>query len=237
MRRNSSLIGVLICCVFVAACSIISGNRTAEEWLELVHAGMIAEDDFRFSGSVVMGFDEGVALAPFAFEGQIEKHKQIAMHAQQSSSFVHNPVNDLDFIVENIEHAEIIHNGLDEEKEKNIVVISVEVKPEAATERWKNQLQQELNNVSLQVLSTAQKDRQLVEALKKEVERSEQELERLLEQLKVKTHYEITIDTTRIVALHMNEQVNMTYVKEGAEVKEYRKSNITFDLTPDEVIR
>lgn len=237
MRKNSSLAGMLICCVIVAACSMISGNRSAEEWLSLVHSGMIAEDDFRFSGSVVMGFEEGNALAPFAFEGEIEKHKQIAMHAEQSSSFVHNPVNELDFIVDNIAQAEIVSNNSNESAEGNIVVVAVDVIPEAATTRWKDQLRQELSNVSLQALTAAKDQNKHLLLVQQEVESSQQELEQLLKQLEVTAHYEITIDPVRAVALQMKEHVNMNYVKEGSAIKEYRKSNITFDLSPDEVIR
>ncbi|GIP14449.1 hypothetical protein J40TS1_00910 [Paenibacillus montaniterrae] len=237
MRKNSSLAGMLICCVIVAACSMVTGNRSAEQWLSLVRSGMIAEDNFRFSGSVVMGFEDGVALAPFAFQGEIEAHKQIALHAEQSSSFVHNPVNELEFIADHAEQSEIVYNGLDESKERNIVVLNVKLNEQAVTERWKDQLQQELNNVSLQAIASAKEEGKHLALVQQEADHAQRELEQMLQQLKVSAQYEITIDTVRAVELEMKELVNMNYMKDGAMIKEYRKSNITFDLTPDQVVR
>lgn len=233
MRR----IGILFICLIVAGCGIITGNRTAEQWLSLVYSGMIAEDDFHFSGSVVMGYDEGVALEPFAFNGEIEKHKQIALHADQSSSFVHNPIDELKFIVNNYEKAEIMYEGLDESNTRNIVVITAEVASESASERWKNQLQQELDNVTLQALTAAKEQGKHLVLIEQEIDKAQAELRQLLEQLEVSESVEITIDKLRAVALNMKENVIMNYVKDGRNVKEYRKSNVTFDLTPTEVIR
>jgi len=237
MRKNSSLIGMLACCVIIAACSIVTGNRTAEDWLELVHAGMVAEDDFRFSGTVVMGFEDGVALNPFAFEGEIEKHKQIALYAEQSNSFVNNPVNEMDFIAQNYSEAIVAYNGLDESEQNNIVVLDVTVDSNAATARWKELLKQELSNVTLEALTNAKDQNKHLALIQQEVDRSQQELEQLLKQLEVGMKVEITIDPTRIVPLQINENISMDYIKDGINIKEFRKSKIKFDLTPDQVVR
>lgn len=237
MRKNSSLIGMFACCLIIAACSIVTGNRSAEEWLDLVHAGMVAEDDFRFSGTVVMGFEDGVALNPFAFEGEIEKHKQIALYAEQSNSFVNNPVNEMDFIAQNYSEAEVTYNGLDESQQNNIVVLAVTVDQKAATARWKELLKQELSNVTMEALTSAKDQNKHLVLIQQEVDRSQQELEEMLKQLNVAMKVEITIDPTRIVPLQMNEHVTMDYMKDEIKIKEFRKSNIKFDLSPDQVVR
>ncbi|MFC6331287.1 hypothetical protein ACFP56_01515 [Paenibacillus septentrionalis] len=237
MRKNSSLIGVLACCVIIAACSIVTGNRTAEQWLELLQAGVVAEDNFRFSGTVVMGFEDGLALTPFAFNGEIEEHKQIALHAEQSSSLVHNPVNEIEFIAQHYKEAEITHNGLDEAHASNIVVLQVQVDEKAATERWKELLKQELSNVGLEALTSAKEQNKHLALVQQEIDRSQRELEEMLNKLNVEMQVELTIDPSRIVPLQMNENITMKYVKDGMDIHEFRKSNIKFDLSPDEVVR
>lgn len=237
MRKNSSLIGMLACCVIIAACSIVTGNRSAEDWLDLVNAGMIAEDDFRFSGTVVMGFEDGVALNPFAFEGEIEKHKQIALFAEQSNSFVSNPVNEMDFIARNYSEATIAYSGLDESEQNNIVVLDVTIDPNAATARWKERLKQELSNVALEALTNAKDQNKHLALIQQEVDRSQQELEDMLKQLGVAMKSEITIDPSRIVPLQMKEHITMDYVKDGRKIKEFRKSTVKFDLSPNQMVR
>jgi len=237
MRKNSSLIGMLACCVIIAACSIVTGNRSAEDWLELVNAGMIAEDDFRFSGTVVMGFEDGVALNPFAFEGEIEKHKQIALYAEQSNSFVSNPVNEMDFIARNYSEATIAYSGLDASGQNNIVVLDVTIDPNAATARWKERLKQELSNVALEALTNAKDQNKHLALIQQEVDRSQQELEDMLKQLGVAMKSEITIDPSRIVPLQMKEHITMDYVKDGRSIKEFRKSTVKFDLSPNQMVR
>jgi len=237
MRKNSSLIGMLACCVIIAACSIVTGNRSAEDWLDLVNAGMVAEDDFRFSGTVVMGFEDGVALNPFAFEGEIEKHKQIALYAEQPNSFVNNPVNEMDFIARNYSEATIAYNGLDESEQNNIVILDVTVDPNAATVRWKERLKQELSNVTLEALTSAKDQKKHLALVQQEVDRSQQELEDMLKQLGVTMKAEITIDPTRIVPLQMKEHITMDYVKDSVKIKEFRKSTVKFDLTPNQMVR
>lgn len=237
MRKNSSLIGLFACCIIIAACSIITDNRTADEWLELLRAGVVAEDDFRFSGTVVMGFEDGVALQPFAFEGEIEQHKQIAMFAEQSNSFVSNPVNEIDFIAQNYTEANVTYNGLDESEQSKIIVLDVTVDPKAATTRWKELLKKELSNVTLDALTRAKDHNKHLALVQQEVDRSQQELEQMLKELNVAMNVEITIDPSRIVPLQLNEHVSMNYIKDGVDIKEFRKSNIKFDLSPARVVR
>ncbi|MCR8656089.1 hypothetical protein [Paenibacillus endoradicis] len=232
MRRINWRIRVtiILCAVLLQGCSIITGNRTGDDWLELVHAGITAEDDFRFDGSVAMGFTDGIALTPYSFEGEIQSHKQIALYVKEKNSLVRNPVNDLDFIAMNYSNAEIVYEGLDKEQEQSIVVIQVTADEEAATSRWKDQLEQELTSVTIQAIGAAEEGSSNVKLVQQEAREAEAALAEMLKELKVSMKYTITIDKLRAKPLKMEEYVDLHYKKNGSPLNEYRKTNIKFDL-------
>lgn len=233
MRRISQWkIGIMLLLVLVMlqGCGMLTSQRTGADWLDLVHAGIIAEDDFRFDGSVVMGVRGGVELSPYSFEGEILGHKQVALHVEQSNSLVRNPVQDLDFLEANYQDAEVLYKGLDDNGENKIVVLQVTVKPEAATARWKEQLKQELSNVTLQAITTAETNNRNIKLVKQEASTASTALDQLLEKLKVSMTYTIAIDSLRAKPLKMDENVEMQYEKGGSMLNEYRKTNIKFDL-------
>jgi|GEM_PF-1116104 len=221
---------IIFCAALLQGCSLINGNRTGDDWLELVHAGITAEDDFRFDGSVAMGFTDGMELSPYSFEGEIQRHKQIALYVKEKNSLVRNPVNDLDFIATHYSNIDIVYEGLDKDQEQSIVVIQVTADEEAATSRWKDQLEQELATVTLQAVGAAEEGNGNVKLVQQEASAAETTLSEMLKELKVSMKYTITIDKLKAKPLKMEEYVNLQYKKKGSLLSEYRKTNIKFDL-------
>lgn len=229
--NRRSIVTVILCVVLLQGCSIITGNRSGDDWLELVHAGITAEDDFRFDGSVAMGFTDGIALAPYSFEGEIQRHKQIALFVKEGNSLVRNPVNDLDFIATNYSNVDIMYEGLDKDQEKSIVVIQVTADEEAATKRWKDHLEQELSSVTIQAIGAAEEAGGNVKLVEQQSREAETALTEMLKELKVSMTYTITIDKLKAKPLKMEEYANLQYKKNGSLLNEYRKTNIKFDLS------
>lgn len=221
---------IILCTVLLQGCSIATSNRSAERWLELVHAGITAEDDFRFDGSVAMGFTDGIELAPYSFEGEIRGHKQIALYVNQSNSLVRNPINDFDFIASNYKNVEIIYEGLTEDQQQSIVVLRTIADEEAATARLRDQLQQELSQVTLQAIGAAAEGNSDVKLIQQEADAAETTLKEMLKELNVGMKYTITIDKLRAKPLKMEEYVELQYKKNGSLQSEYRKTNVKFDL-------
>lgn len=224
-------IAMLIMLLLLQGCSMLSSNRNGDDWLELVHAGLTAEDDFRFTGSVAMGFQDGPDLTPYSFEGTITGHHQVALHAQQSSNLVRNPINELDFIVKNYDQANILYDGLDDSRERHIVVLEVHATEAAATKRITDQLQEEMANVTLQAISQAEMESKQVEKVTKEANLATEELDQMLKSLQANLTYTLTIDALSAKPLKMDENMIMNYEKKQSVLSEYRKTAIIFDMS------
>ncbi|HIW32315.1 MAG TPA: hypothetical protein IAA29_05970 [Candidatus Paenibacillus intestinavium] len=221
---------IILCAAILQGCSVLSSNRSGDEWLKLVHAGITAEDDFRFDGSVAMGFTDGVALTPYAFEGEIQGHKQIALYVEQSNSLVRNPINDFDFIASNYNDVEVVYEGLAQDQQQSIVVLHVVSDEAAATARLRDQLRQELSNVTLRAIGAAEEGSASVKLVQAEARAAETTLDEMLKELNVSMKYTITIDKLKAKPVKMEEYVDLQYKKNGSVLNEYRKTIIKFDL-------
>lgn len=216
---------------FLVGCSILTSNRSGSDWLELAYAGLIAEDNYRFTGSVASGFENGPELTPYSFEGTISHHKQIAMYAEESNSMVKNPLSEFEFMVKNYSEAKIQYDGPDDENKKHIVVLQVLGDDQAVTSRLKEQLRQELANVTLGAITQAEEAKADVKKITNAANQATEELEAMLKSLNASLTYTLTIDAMSARPTKMEENMTMTYEKASSRLNEFRKTNIKFDMS------
>lgn len=222
----------LVCVILLlVGCSVLTSNRSGSDWIELAYSGLVAEDNYRFTGSVASGFENGPQMTPYSFEGIISDHKQIALYAEESSSLVKNPMSEFEFMVKNYSEAKVIYDGVDEENNKHIVVVQVIGDEAAVTARLKEQLRQELSNVTIGAISQAEVTKKNVTEIKNVASEATEELEAMLNSLDANLTYTITIDAKSARPVKMDEHMSMTYEKAASKLKEFRKTNIIFYMS------
>jgi len=220
---------LLFCCVLLSSCGMAANERTADQWLTLSYSGLTGKDDYRFTGSILQGFENGVSLTPHVFEGVVQQHKQMRLNSEVADGMIHNPASELDFLVNNYDSVVISKFTVDEVTLRKQVLLHIVEKEVASTKRWKEQLREELTSVSISVASEAA-EQNVKKKLQVEIDTSQKELEAILETLKVNAEYDLLIDMLTLLPTKLDGQIKLQYRKDDVPYSEYRTSNIRFDM-------
>lgn len=230
-HKNKWMIVLVVISIMLTACGTTSKQRTAEQWLMLAQSGLVGKDDYRFTGSILQGFENGVSLVPFSFEGEVQEHRHITLHSESADTLIRNPAVDLDFLIKNYDVATIAKYTTDEATMRSQVLLHIIEKEEATTRRWKEQLKEELASITMSVTSeAAENNSKKKRQLQSEIDKGHQELEAMLQTLKVTAEYDLLVDTMSLLPTKLDGHIKLQYTKDDIPYSEYRTTNIRFDM-------
>ncbi|QAY65490.1 hypothetical protein [Paenibacillus protaetiae] len=204
-----------VCCL--ASCG--DANRNADEWLSLSISGLAGMDAFAYSGQTVTTLPSGISYSPRKFSGQVVDHRMAKQSGEQESDA--KPTNLL-YAMQNMNKQ--VSFGK-QPKDPSQVSLIVKISPEDALNIWKNDLTQQMEQISL---NEPPADAPYKAAWDKELNRSKKALNEQLSTLKVNSEYEVIVDRDRMLPIMLHETSKAAYTKKGKTIEENRNTDITF---------
>ncbi|MCF2942194.1 hypothetical protein [Paenibacillus tarimensis] len=227
----------------LAGCTGDKPNRTAEETFELVTAGLMATDKYRFEVNIGTATGDSPIRNHAAYEGEVQGHTKLLVkqtgegrsHPEAMTSHkpadavIYHPterMRELERLGKSVSYGRTAEGG-------RTWLLDLRLSDKAAKEDTAVRLRQDFERVaklsSQDIMGKEAKEAAAYKKrLDKEIAESRRELEQIIKTLEVETEIHLTVDRQTLRPMQLEEKSIMHYVINGRQQQETRVAAVSF---------
>jgi hypothetical protein len=224
----------MIAAILLAGCAPRAENRTPHQLLSLSVAGLSGVDNYTFQGTTSVTVNGVKEQKPLSFRGTVEAHNRI--HIQTNANAA--PIADghpLE-LLRQVESTARMTELLDGRSGGRTAVLRIQADEPRARKLWEDRLRGEFARMDKQMRpaqtgrlpKTAAERAAFEREWTNELNRSRQQLERILKTLRVNSVYTLAVDRSRLLPVRLQEHTVLSYETNGIRQHEERTTDMEF---------